>query len=189
MEASIQPFDWQRILIGDEQLLFLAEVVVRTVLLYLFALLMLRMMGKRGMAQLTPFEFAIIVALGSAVGDPMLYPDVPLVHGFVVIATIVFMQRGLSTVTSHRPRIDELVSGSPTVVVNRGELQHEILQRENFSVNEILEMLRLHGVARLDDVELAIIEDAGKLSVLRRVDATSGVSPELWSAEDIHGRQ
>lgn len=187
MGASFEPFDWQRMFMGDAQLLFLAEIVVRTALLYLFALLMLRVMGKRGMAQLTPFEFAIIVALGSAVGDPMFYPEVPLVHGFVVIATVVLMQRGLSIVASRRPRIDALVSGSPTVAIKRGVIQHDILQKEKFSIPEVLELLRLQGVARLDDVELAVIEDAGRLSILRRQDATEGTSPEIWAMDEIQG--
>ena len=187
MDPSFQPFDWQRMFIGDAQLLFLAEIVVRTLLLYLFALIMLRVMGKRGMAQLTPFEFVIIVALGSAVGDPMFYADVPLIHGFVVIASVVLAQRALAVLTSRRSRIDELVSGRPTVVVHRGRIQSEVIEKEKFSIPEILEMLRLQGVARLEDVELAIMEDAGRLSILRSQDADKGTSSEIWSPEELSG--
>jgi uncharacterized membrane protein YcaP (DUF421 family) len=187
VEASIEPFDWQRMLFGDSDPLFLAEIAVRTLLLYLFALAMVRLMGKRGMAQLTPFEFVIIVALGSAVGDPMFYPDVPLVHGFVVIASVVLLQQGLSVIARRWPKLDEVVEGRPTVAVRQGVIQHDAVEAGMFSLAEVLEMMRLQGIARLEDVELAVIENAGRLSVLRRSDATGGISPELWATDAIGG--
>lgn len=180
MDQSFQPFDWQRIIVGDAELVFLLEIVMRTFLLYAFALAMLRWMGKRGMAQLTPFEFAIIVALGSAVGDPMFYPDVPLLHGFVVVTTVVLMQRGVSEITSRSERASEIASGSPTIAVRRGEIMHEVIERDNFTVAEVLELLRLAGVARLAEVELAVIEDSGKLSILTTERAQDGTSNEIW---------
>lgn len=189
MGASVEPFDWQRMLLGDSDPLFLAEIGVRTLLLYLFSLAMVRIMGKRGMAQLTPFEFVIIVALGSAVGDPMFYPDVPLVHGFVVIASVVILQYGLSVIAQRSPKLDEIVEGRPTVAVRQGVIQHDVIAGGMFSLAEVLEMIRLQGIARLEDVELAIIENAGRLSILRRSDASDGISPELWATESMHGHR
>lgn len=173
--------DWYRMFFGDGDWIFLAEIAIRTSLMYLFALLMVRIMGKRGMAQLTPFEFVIIVALGSAVGDPMFYPDVPLLHGFVVIATVVACQRLLS-LSTRVPRVEEMVAGRPFVVIEDGVVRGDTLDEERFSLEEIHEMLRLAGVARMADVEKAIIEDAGRLSVLMRSDR-GPADPELWSVD------
>lgn len=189
MEDSIEPFDWQRMFFGDSDPLFLAEIAVRTLLLYLFSLAMVRLMGKRGMAQLTPFEFVIIVALGSAVGDPMFYPDVPLIHGFVVIASVVLLQHGLSVIAQRSPKLDEIVEGRPVVVVRKGVIQEDVIAAGMFSLAEVLEMVRLQGIARLDDVELAVIENAGRMSILGRSDATGGVSAELWATDAMDGHR
>jgi uncharacterized membrane protein YcaP (DUF421 family) len=129
----------------------------------------------------------IIVALGSAVGDPMFYPDVPLVHGFVVIASVVLLQQGLSVIARRWPRLDEVVEGRPTVAVRQGVIQHDAVEAGMFSLAEVLEMMRLQGIARLEDVELAVIENAGRLSILRASDATGGISPELWATDAIGG--
>lgn len=92
-------FDLVRIFFGDKPPLFLLEVAFRTLVIFSYTLLLLRWMGKRGMGQLTPFEFATIVALGSAVGDAMFYEDVPLLHTMLVIAIIIGLQHFLSYIT------------------------------------------------------------------------------------------
>ena len=172
--------DWGNMFFGDGDVVFLLEIVVRTAVLYSFALLMVRLMGKRGMAQLTPFEFVIIVALGSAVGDPMFYPDVPLVHGFVVIVTVVLAQRMLAFLTSRNEPLERALQGQPLVVVEKGQVLRHALEHEGFSQEELFEMLRLNGVAAIDHVERAVLEGAGRLSVLTSQDAAGGVDQRLW---------
>jgi uncharacterized membrane protein YcaP (DUF421 family) len=172
--------DWQQMLVGDGEYIFLVEIVVRTTLMFLFTLALIRLLGKRGMAQLTAFELIIIVALGSAVGDPMFYPDVPLVHGFVVVATVVFLEWVLALMTLH-PKAENIIVGKPFVVIENGVVREEPLDRALLTKEELAEMLRLGGVARLDDVELAIMETAGKLSILRKREVDGRPSPEIWS--------
>jgi uncharacterized membrane protein YcaP (DUF421 family) len=176
-EASM---DWQQMLVGDGEYIFLVEIVVRTTLMFLFTLALIRLLGKRGMAQLTAFELIIIVALGSAVGDPMFYPDVPLVHGFVVVATVVFLEWVLAIMTLH-PKAENIIVGKPFVVIENGVVREEPLDKALLTKEELAEMLRLGGVARLDDVELAIMETAGKLSILRKREVDGRPSPEIWS--------
>lgn len=171
--------DWGYMFLGDGDAIFLVEIVIRTAVLYAFALLMVRLMGKRGMAQLTPFEFVIIVALGSAVGDPMFYPDVPLIHGFVVIVTVVVAQRIIAQLTRIES-VERALEGQPLVVVENGQILKDVLEREQFTTEELLEMLRLNGVVRLADVERAVLEGVGRLSVLTRHAATEGVDERLW---------
>lgn len=177
--------DWGQMFFGEGDFVFLLEVVIRTLLMYLFALLMVRLMGKRGMAQLTPFEFVIIVALGSAVGDPMFYAEVPLINGFVVIATVVVMQRLLARATRVEP-VERFVEGRAFLVVEDGKIRRETLAREGFTKDELFELLRLNGVARLADVERAVIEDVGRLSVLLKRQAEDGVDDEVWSVARRH---
>ncbi len=175
--------DWGKMFFGDGDVVFLVEIVIRTAVLYSFALLMVRLMGKRGMAQLSPFEFVIIVALGSAVGDPMFYPDVPLVHGFVVIATVVAAQRIIAQLTTN-PFLERLLEGRAQVVIENGLIRQDVLDQLKFTREELFELLRLNGVPRLADVERAVLEGVGRLSVLTRDDAREGTDSQLWlSAE------
>jgi hypothetical protein len=90
-------FDLGRIFLGNLPWFYLAEVILRTTVMYLYALL--RLLGKRGMGQLAPFDFVIIIALGSAVGDPMFYPDVPVPHAMAVITVVVVLTRSVGFLT------------------------------------------------------------------------------------------
>ena len=80
-------FDLHRIIVGDLPPMFYGEIILRTTVLFVFALILIRTMGKRSLGQLSTFDFVIIIALGSAVGDPMFYDDVPLLYGMLVVAS------------------------------------------------------------------------------------------------------
>src|SRR3982751_6355612 len=99
MQESDYAFDLGRILLGNRPWVFLVEIFLRTVVMYAYVLFVVRLLGKRGMGQLAPFDFVIIIALGSATGDPMFYPDVPLLHAIVAITAIVLFTRGLVYLT------------------------------------------------------------------------------------------
>ena len=95
--SEFTPFDVERMFVGTKSWLFTLEIVARTALIYGYALLLVRWLGKRGVGNLTPFDHIIIVALGSSVGDPMFYPDVPLLHAMTTITVVIALQRGLPT--------------------------------------------------------------------------------------------
>ncbi|QDV72851.1 DUF421 domain-containing protein [Botrimarina mediterranea] len=160
-------FDLVRICFGDKPPWFLFEVALRTFVIFAYTLVLLRWMGKRGMGSLTPFEFAIIVALGSAVGDPMFYDDVPLVHTMLVIAIVVGMQRGLSWMTERNKTVERVIESTPRLLVRGGVIHMANLHREQLSHDELCEALRAEGVRQLGEVEFAYLEPSGKLSVLR----------------------
>ncbi|WP_201772918.1 hypothetical protein, partial [Devosia riboflavina] len=81
--------DWQGMLIGNEPPTFLLEIVIRTVIIYSYTLALLRWLGSRAIGQLSTVEFLLVIALGSAVGDAMFYPDVPLLHCLLVVTVVV----------------------------------------------------------------------------------------------------
>jgi uncharacterized membrane protein YcaP (DUF421 family) len=167
MEQSITPLDFQRMLLGNLPWLFLLEIVVRTAVMYLYALLMVRFMGKRGQRQLSPFDFLVIIALGSAVGDPMFYSEVPMLPGMVVLATVVTLERLLSYAIHGNEWIEEFVSGVPRRLVCDGRLDIDNVKQETFSREEIFTMLRAKGVTHLGEVERAYIEQTGELSTYK----------------------
>ncbi len=89
MEDPVVPFDLVRMFLGSEPPLFYLEILVRTCVVYLYALVLIRWVGGRGVAQMSTVEFLLVIALGSAVGDAMFYPDVPLLHAMLVISAVV----------------------------------------------------------------------------------------------------
>ncbi|HUF53921.1 MAG TPA: DUF421 domain-containing protein [Dehalococcoidia bacterium] len=162
--SDVSPFDLERMFLGDFDMLFLAEVAVRTGIIYLFALLLVRFLGKRGQGQLSPFEFVIIIALGSAVGDPMFYADVPLVHSMIVITVVVVFNRGLDYAVSNSSKVEVFVESTPTCVVVDGRLELKDLDRERVAHDELFMVLRQSGVEQLGQVRRAYLEPSGQVS-------------------------
>ena len=95
MDQPVVPFDLVRMFVGSEPALFYLEIVVRTVIVYSYTLLLLRWIGGRSVAQLSMVEFLLVIALGSAVGDALFYPEVPLLHAMAAISLVVLINKGL----------------------------------------------------------------------------------------------
>lgn len=171
-------FDLHRIFLGDLPGTFYVEIALRTAAMFLFALILIRTLGKRSLGQLSIFDFVIIIALGSAVGDPMFYEDVPLLYGMVVVVVVVALERVLALLTSRQSRIEKMVDSSPTILVRDGVVDYKALRHELMSVSELFQALRVNGVEQLDDVALAVLEPSGNIS-LRTADGLESTS-ELW---------
>lgn len=167
MKSEPYSFDLQRIFFGDLPLLFLGEIVFRTVIIYLYTLLLVRVLGKRGLGQLSPFDFVIVISLGSAVGDPMFYDDVPIVHCMVVITVIVLLQRTVSWLSDRSRHARDFIESVPTRLVLRGVVDWETLREEQLDPEELFAALRTQGIRQLGEVERAYIEPSGAISVLR----------------------
>jgi len=160
-------FDFVRIFLGDKPPLFLLEVAFRTLVIFSYTLVLLRWMGKRGMGQLSPFEFAIIVGLGSAVGDPMFYDDVPLIHTMLVIAIIIGLQHFLSWITEKNETIESWVEGEAVCLIKDGTIKMEKLDSERLSQSELFDSLRTQGIIHPGQVRVAFLERSGKVSVIQ----------------------
>ena len=158
-------FDLQRIFFGDISPLFLLEIIFRTGVLFVYTLLMLRLIGTRSVGQLTLFELALIIALGSAVGDPMLYPDVPLAHGMMVITMVIVFQRVLVRLTNRYEKIENFIEGKPIRVVVDGRLDLEGMEETLLSNGEVFMELRIEGCENLGEVRRAYQEIDGNVSV------------------------
>jgi len=171
MEADAQPFDLNRMFLGDEvSLLLLAEIAFRTAFMYVAALLLVRFIGKRGLGQLSPFEFLVVIAMGSAAGDPMFYPDVPLIHGVLVLAVIVSLQKLLVDITSRNDRIEHFIESVPALLIQDGVILKDELHREEIARDELMMKLREQGIANVGEVHLAYLEPSGRLSVFLKED-------------------
>ena len=169
MNDPIAAFDFGRMFFGDEPPLFLVEIAFRTVVIYAYTLVLIRWIGSRSIAQLSLVEFLLVIALGSAVGDAMFYPDVPLVHCMVVITVVVLLDKALSYAVTRNPLLEDVIEGKSVEVIRDGIISCRALEGLNFGHDELFEQLRLKDVEHLGQVRAAYLETNGLLSVFKAV--------------------
>ena len=161
------PFDWHRMFIGDEPILYLLEIVFRTVFIYAYAVFMLRFMGKRGQSNLSTFQNVVIVALGSATGDSMFYPSVSILYACVVITTIVGLGRILQELQTRFQPLNSFLQGKPLLMLKDGKVIEAALSEARLRTDEFYAMLRDQGIRNTGEVEFAFLERTGMLSVYK----------------------
>lgn len=159
------PFDWQRVLLNDMPLLFLGEVAVRAVAGYAIVFLFLKASGRRGIRQLSVFELVVILTLGSAAGDVVLYKDTPIVHVVMVFATILLLYRATTYAMQRSRRFNDWVEGRPVTLIRDGLYELASLDKLNITDDEFFMELRQQGVEHLGQVRLAILEVDGNISL------------------------
>lgn len=165
MGPEFEVFDFKRIFIGETPTLFLAEIVFRTIIMYTYTIFLLRLLGKRGMGQLSGLELAIIICFGSAVGDPMIGADIPIIYGAAGITTVAFLQIGLEKIINHNKRLEKLMEGEPQLVVDNGIILLSVLEEENISHEDLFRALRGKDVEHLGQVNKAFFETSGEITV------------------------
>jgi len=156
-----------RMFLGTQPPLFLLEVVFRTIVMYSYMLFAARFLGKRGTDQLTVFDFIVVILLGSAVGDPMFYDDVPLLHGIIVITIVVLVERALNHFTNRNVKLEEFIESTPTLLIKNGVILHKALEHESIPLPELMMELRDKGIRNTGEVECAYLEPSGRMSVFK----------------------
>lgn len=167
MADIVQPFDLQRMFFGEQPSLFYLEIVVRTAIVYAYGLLLLRWLGSRTIGQLSTVEFLLVIALGSAIGDPMFYPDVPLFHALGVMTLVVVANRGLDMLIARSRKAGDILEGKPKEAIEAGVFCKSFIRRDLLGHSEIFQQLRHHGISQLGQVRHAYIEPDGELTVFR----------------------
>ncbi|MCB2407625.1 DUF421 domain-containing protein [Hymenobacter lucidus] len=191
LAADIQPFDWQRVLFSeDAPPLFLLEVALRCVVTYLMIIGALRVTGRRGVRQLSIFELSIILALGSAAGDAMLYDDTPLLHAAVVFAVVSGMYLLFNWLTEKFPKFSDWLEGKPVLLVEDGRICIEQFRQQNLTQKELFGELRQMQVEHLGQVRRAYIEATGDISIYFFSDEDVRPGLPIWPErlEQLHRR-
>ena len=180
-------FNFHKVILGDPFVpYFLIEIILRSTTMYTYTLINLRLMRTRCMAQLTTFELVIVIALGSAVGDPMFYPEVPLIYGMVTITTMILLTKFISIITERNEMIETIIEGQPRMVIKHGEILKDKLRHADISKEELFSRLRYHGIRNVGQIDYAFIENSGKLSIIRSNHPKEGDSTlDHWKNSDI----
>lgn len=163
----VTPFDWHRMFIGEQPPLFFLEIVFRVVVIYLFTVLLLRFMGKRGQQQLSPFEFVVVIALGSATGDVMFYPQVPILYACLVVVVVVTLSSLAGQAQLRSQRVNDFLEGRPRLLIEHGRVLDENVRLERLRPDEFLGLLREEGIEQTGEVRYAFLERSGKLGLYR----------------------
>lgn len=165
MPELLEELKWETLLLGSEKWSFLLETVVRTCVMFLVVLLYLRILGKRGVKQLSVFELGVIIGLGSAAGDPMFYKDVGLLPGILVFTIVFALYRLITFFINRSDRFEEFLEGKPVCILQDGKLLVNNFKKEPIARDEFYSQLRLHSISHLGQVAEAIIETNGEISV------------------------
>lgn len=164
-------FSWKELLMGSEEWSFLLETSFRTLIMFSVVLIGLTILGKRGVKQLSVFELVVIIGLGSAAGDPMFYKDVGLLPAFIVFTIVISLYVVVTYFVGKNKSFEHLVEGKPDLLVSEGAFAIENFKKEALGQDEFFAELRLRGVSQLGQVETAIIETNGGVSVYFYPDA------------------
>ena len=141
---------------------------VRAIFLYIIVLIVMRLMGKREIGQLQPFELAISIMIADLASIPMTESGVPISNGIIPILGLLVMHLLISLINLKSLKAREIICGKPRILIYRGKIDEKALKKERFTINELQERLRKSNVMYLGDVEYAILETSGDLSVIQK---------------------
>ncbi len=158
-------FTFKQLMFGKEDWGFLPETMLRTLLMFIVILIGLRLLGKRGVKQLSVFELVVIIGLGSAAGDPMFYKDVGLLPALIVFSMVVILYSLLTWLIGTNKKFELLVEGKPVYLIKNGKFSIDNFKKEILGEDEFFAELRMQGVSQLGQIEEAIIETSGSISI------------------------
>jgi len=148
------------------------DIIVRTVVIYFFLLFGIRLSGKREVGQMTPFDLVLVLLLANAVQNAMLGEEVSLIGGLIAASVLLLLNLGIDRLALRHRRVAALVRGHARLLVNRGIIVEANLEAEGISREDLMQALREHSVATLEDVRLAVLEVDGTISVLKNDDVS-----------------
>ena len=140
----------------------------RSIILYIFVLIIMRLMGKREIGQLQPFELAISIMIADLVTMPMTDVGIPISNGIIPILGLLLMHLIISIINIKSIKAREIICGKPRILIYRGKIDEKALKKERFTLNELQERLRGNNVFNLGDVEYAILETSGQITVIQK---------------------
>lgn len=141
-------------------------MVVRIVIIYLFLLLFVRIGGKRELGQLNIFDLIIAFALGDIIGDPIIDETIPLDRPIFAISILVSLEIITSQLAMKNEKAREIISGTPTIIVENGKILEKNMRKQRYTTSDLLQQLRQKNIPHIQDVEFAVLEISGQLSVI-----------------------
>ena len=154
-------------------------VMLRTVLLYSLVVLVMRLMGKRQIGQLQPYELAITIMRSDLASLPMQDTRLPLILGIIPIITLLTLETILSEIQLKSTLARKIVDGKPYIVIENGKVNAKVLKSQRINLDDLMESVRLAGYLNVQDIQLAILENNGQLSITPKDANTPVIKKDL----------
>ena len=155
---------------------------LRAIVLYSVVLVVLRLMGKREIGQLQPFELAISIMIADLASIPMTELGIPISNGIIPILGLLTMHLIISLLNMKSIKFRKLICGKPSILMFRGKIDEDVLRKERFTINELEERMRGNNIYSLGDVEYAILETSGQVTIIPKP-AKRNTIPEDFNIE------
>lgn len=141
-------------------------VFTRAIILFIIVFLVIRLMGKRELSQIQPFEFVIIVLIADLASGPMSDRNMTTFYGIVPILALLVMYMIFSFLLKTNKKVQNIMSGSPVILIEDGKIVEEEMKKQEYMIEDIMSQIRSRGVFKVQDVAYAILETNGNLSVI-----------------------
>ncbi|WP_054696545.1 DUF421 domain-containing protein [Syntrophomonas palmitatica] len=142
------------------------DFVLRAAAMYFLALIMVRLLGKRALGELGPFDFVVMTGVGHTVVSIALDKAVPFYEGIIILATLAVLEYAMSFAALKNQKLSNLITGKPVILIDNGRIIKKNLAREKFNVDDLLQELRRQGIRDIDEVDKGILESCGGFSVI-----------------------
>jgi uncharacterized membrane protein YcaP (DUF421 family) len=174
-KEEILPWDWQRILFGQAPANFLLEVFLKTIVIYLLLLIILRLMGRRMDSQMTLTEMGVVILLGAVISVPIQIPDRGLILTVVALVVVLGLQQLMNWLSVKSETFEEATSGTMSVLVRDGKLQLDEMHRAGITQQQVFSGLRGKQIFSLGKVKRLYFEACGLMSIYRETQAKAGL--------------
>ena len=144
------------------------ELIIRSFIIYAVFFIGLRLFGKRELGQFTIFDLVLLLLVANALQPAITGPDNSVTGGVIIIAVLLLINRGVALLRNYWPAFDRFVEPPPTVVLEDGKLVMSNIQKEGLSPSDVEMACREHGVDKLDDCKMAVLENDGSISVVSK---------------------
>ena len=143
------------------------DIVLRGIVVFIFLFVLVRVMGRRELSSLEPFDLILLIILGDAVQQGLTQDDYSLTGAMLAVGTIAILQVGTSFLNFHVPRLRPILDGEPIVIVQDGKEIARNMRRERLTSDDLAEAARKQNIASLDDVAWAVMETSGEISFIK----------------------
>ena len=155
----------------------LAEVVLRTAIVYLFLVAVLRISGKRQVGQLSVLELVVILVISDAVQNSMVGDNTSVYGGLIAVVTLLTLDFLLRSLSRRSKTVRDVIEGEPRLIVRDGRLLRHAIEEEGLGMDDVRAAVREHGLSRIEDVRFAVLETNGTISVIPRDDEAVSSEP------------
>ena len=145
--------------------------MIRTIILYILVVCSMRVMGKRQIGEMQPSELAVAIMISDLASIPMQEVDIPLISGVVPVLTLLVIEVLMSFICLKNATFRKIMTGEPSIIVYNGKILEKEMKKLRFNLSDLLEQLRINGCTALGDVQIAVLETTGQLSIVKKSDA------------------